>query len=138
MITSNPALATAAPTIPPTSACDDDDGSPRIAVTTFQTIAPTSPAKITPIDSTSWSTTSVGDRRRHRGAEDEEGEEVERGRPHHGRERRQHPGRDDGRDRVGGVVETVDEVEQQGDRDDEPEQDVGHRQACFTAIVATR
>ena len=52
MMASKPALATAAPTIPPTNACDDDDGNPRIAVTTFQTIAPTSPAKITPIDNT--------------------------------------------------------------------------------------
>ena len=27
--TEKPALATAAPAMPPTSACDDDDGSPR-------------------------------------------------------------------------------------------------------------
>jgi hypothetical protein len=36
--------ARAAPTRPPMSACDDDDGSPKYQVVKFQTIAPSSPA----------------------------------------------------------------------------------------------
>src|SRR5262249_58137405 len=38
--------ASTAPTTPPTSACDDDDGMPRNQVITFHRIAPTSPAKM--------------------------------------------------------------------------------------------
>src|SRR6266536_1887459 len=37
-----------APTSPPNSACEDDDGMPKYQVTRFQTIAPTSPASTTP------------------------------------------------------------------------------------------
>src|SRR6476646_447418 len=59
MIAPKPALATAAPTNPPTSACDDEEGSPRYAVTTFQVMAPASPAKMTPIEITSGCTTPV-------------------------------------------------------------------------------
>lgn len=39
----------AAPTMPPNSACDDEDGSPKYQVTRFQMIAPTSAAKRMPI-----------------------------------------------------------------------------------------
>src|SRR4051794_26164592 len=42
-----PCAASVAPTMPPISACDELDGSPAYQVTRFQTIAPTSPAKIT-------------------------------------------------------------------------------------------
>ena len=59
MSTPKPALATAAPAIPPTSACDELVGSPSQNVTRFQPMAPTSPAKTTPIDSTSCVTTSL-------------------------------------------------------------------------------
>ena len=37
-----PALATAAPTRPPISACDDEDGMPYYQVMTFQAMAPIS------------------------------------------------------------------------------------------------
>ena len=43
---SGPPAASAAPTRPPTSACDDDDGRPRYHVKRFQTIAPMSAARI--------------------------------------------------------------------------------------------
>src|SRR4051794_8283073 len=39
--------ASAAPTRPPMSACDDDDGRPKYQVIRFQAIAPTSAAKTT-------------------------------------------------------------------------------------------
>lgn len=39
----------AAPTMPPNSACEDDDGRPKYQVTRFQMIAPTSAAKRMPI-----------------------------------------------------------------------------------------
>src|SRR4051812_37096843 len=41
----SPPAASVAPTIPPISACDDDEGSPNHQVTRFQAIAPTRPAK---------------------------------------------------------------------------------------------
>ena len=46
-IAENPALATPAPMIPPTSACDEDEGIPSRQVITFQVIAPISAPKIT-------------------------------------------------------------------------------------------
>ena len=50
-------------------------------------------------------------------AEHQEGDEVEERRPQHRILRPQHAGRDDGRDRVGRVVQAVEEVEQQRDGD---------------------
>ena len=42
-----PDLASAAPISPPISACDDDDGIPKIHVMRFHVIAPISAPKIT-------------------------------------------------------------------------------------------
>ena len=56
------------------------------------------------------------------GAEDEGGDEVEERRPDHRLLRREHARRDDGGDRVRGVVEAVQEVERQRDEDDEDEE----------------
>ena len=42
-----PAEASAAPTRPPISACDDEDGMPKYQVTRFQTMAPMSAASTT-------------------------------------------------------------------------------------------
>src|SRR5688500_18928491 len=39
--------ASAAPTMPPISACEEEDGSPKYQVVTFQTMAPTSAAPTT-------------------------------------------------------------------------------------------
>ena len=61
-------------------------------------------------------------RGRHVHAEAEGGDEVEDGGPHHGLERRQDPRRHHGGDRVGRVVEAVDEVEEEGDGDDEDDE----------------
>ena len=47
MRTSVPALATAAPAMPPTRACEELLGSPSQKVTRFQAIAPTNPAILT-------------------------------------------------------------------------------------------
>ena len=41
--------ASAAPTIPPNRACEEEDGSPKYQVTRFQMIAPTSAANRMPI-----------------------------------------------------------------------------------------
>jgi hypothetical protein len=49
--------------------------------------------------------------------EHEKGDEIEERRPQHGVVRPQHPGRYDRRNRVGGVVQSVEEVEQQRDCD---------------------
>ena len=43
----HPALATPAPTSPPISACDEEDGMPATQVMTFHAIAPPSAPKIT-------------------------------------------------------------------------------------------
>jgi hypothetical protein len=48
-------------------------------------------------------------------AEHREGDEIEKGRPEHGIARRQNPGRNHGGDGIGGVVQTVEEIEDQGD-----------------------
>ena len=48
-----PAWATAAPIIPPTSACDDDVGSPSSHVMMSQAMAPMRPANTTPTVSAS-------------------------------------------------------------------------------------
>ena len=49
-------------------------------------------------------------------AEEQEGDEVEKGRPEHGILRPQHAGRNDCGDGVGRIVQAVEEVEEQGDR----------------------
>jgi hypothetical protein len=49
--------------------------------------------------------------------EHREGDKIEERRPEHRVLRPQHPRRDDGRNRIGGVVQPVEEVEQQRDCD---------------------
>src|SRR5512140_2680134 len=56
MITLQPALASAAPTSPPTSACDDDEGLPNHQVIRFQAMAPHSAPKITALSTIAGST----------------------------------------------------------------------------------
>ena len=69
----------------------------------------------------------LGHRVGHGGADDEEGREVEEGGERRGPLGRERPGGHDGGHRVGGVVEAVGEVEDEGQRhksDDGHEQDV--------------
>ena len=124
-----PAFAMPAPTRPPISACELDEGIPSAQVIRFQTMAPTSAAKITVrIDHARLDDAGadgVGDVE----PEHQEGDEIEEGRPEHRILRAQHPGRHDRRDRIGGVVQAVEEVEQQRDRDQirpEPEDRAWH------------
>ena len=56
---SAPAAAKVAPTTPPISACELDDGRPKYQVMRFQAIAPTRPAKITVVVIARGSTTSL-------------------------------------------------------------------------------
>src|SRR4051812_34803087 len=51
-----PTAASVAPSTPPISACEDDDGIPNHHVVRFQAIAPTKPAKITVVVTTPEST----------------------------------------------------------------------------------
>ena len=51
-----PTAASTAPMMPPMSAWLDDDGMPRYHVKTFQTIAPTSPAKMISSVTSPWVT----------------------------------------------------------------------------------
>ncbi len=94
---------------------------PAAQVMMFQTMAPTSAAKITCASTTAGSMmpvpTVLGDMQ----SEHSEGDEIEERRPEHRILRPQHPGRDDGRDRVGGVMQPVQEVEGERDRD-QPDQ----------------
>ena len=55
----------------------------------------------------------------------EEGDEVEKGRPGDRILRFEHAGGHDGRDRIGGVVQPVQEIEQQGDADQRDQQGQG-------------
>jgi hypothetical protein len=50
-------------------------------------------------------------------------EEIEEARPHHGEFGRQRVGVDHGRDRIGGVVEAVDELEAERDQERDEQQD---------------
>ncbi len=62
---------------------------------------------------------SLAHRFGHRRAEQERRHEVEKPGPQHGLPRRKHARGHDGGDRIGGVVESVDEVEDQRDADDQ-------------------
>ena len=117
-----PALAMPAPSRPPTSACELEDGMPPIQVTTFQTIAPMSAAEHHPGVDDARLDDALADRLGDVEAEEQEGDEVEERRPQHRVARAQHARRDDGRDRVRGVVQPVQEIEQQGDEDQPDEQ----------------
>ena len=113
--TSHPALATPAPTMPPMSACDDDDGRPSQAVSTFQKMAPMRPAKTSPMETT-LGVDDLGDGVGDGERQDEERDEVEERRPDDGLPRLQHAGGDDGGDGVRRIVEPVHEVEDERDR----------------------
>src|SRR5664280_2207818 len=68
---------------------------------------------------------------------DEGADEVERRGPENGNARRESPRRDGGCDRVGGVVEAVREVEQEGDRDNRYECGPEH-QLFLTTMLPIR
>ncbi len=113
----SPALAMPAPTSPPISACELEDGIPKPQVIRFQTMAPINAAedhlRVDDAGLDDPGADGVGDVK----PEHQEGDEIEERRPQHRILRPQHPGRDDGRNRVGGVVQSVEEVEQQRDCD---------------------
>ena len=71
----------------------------------------------------------LADRLRDARLERERRDEVEERRPGDGQLRRQDARPDDGRDRVRGVVEAVDEVE--GERDEDDEEDEAHRRPAL-------
>ena len=117
MIALNPAFATAAPAYPPKSACDELVGNPKNHVIRFQVIAPQRPAKMTASVTYSQAHHPAADGLGNRRTEGERCNEVEERRPDHGLARREHAGRDDGSDRVRGVVEAVDVIEDERERD---------------------
>ena len=105
-----------APTTPPISACEDDDGMLKNQVTRFQRIAPTSPAN------TIGTVTSVliddpARDRRGDGDRDERAHEVEDRREPDRDPRRQRTRGDGRRHRVRGVMEAVREIEDDSRRD---------------------
>ena len=77
----------------------------------------------------------LGDRAGHRRSEDQECREVEERGPRDSQSRREDARRDDRRDRVGRVVEPVEEVERQGNGDDGHEREV--HQAYLRAMDST-
>ena len=113
--TPNPAFATAAPAMPPISACDDDVGSPRKNVMRFQVIAPTSAAKMSPIEITFWSTTSLAIVLATWVPNTKNATKLKNAAHATAKRGESTPSRHDRRDRVGGVVEAVDEVEAERD-----------------------
>ena len=121
---SKPAAATAEPTTPPISACEELEGRPKDQVIRFQAIAPIRPAKTIVGVITAGVDDVVGDGRRDRDRDEGADEVEQRGEgDRHLRPRR--PGRDRGGDDVGGVVEAVGEVEGERRADDDDEDDVG-------------
>ena len=104
--------------IPPTSAWLDEEGMPLSQVTTFQNIAPTSAPNTTDgrdqilVDQALAD--RVGDRVQLRPGERQEiGGEVEEGGEGHRLDRAEQLGRDHRGDRIGGVVQAVQEIERQ-------------------------
>ena len=117
-----PALAMPAPSRPPISACELDEGMPPHQVIRFQAMAPISAPKMTRASTIVGRDDAGADGLGHVQAEEQEGDEVEEGRPGDGVARLQHARRHDGGDRVRGVVQAVEEVE--GERhDDEDDED---------------
>ena len=94
---------------------------PSAHVTTFQTIAPVSAPKITLPSTTPALTMPVPTVCRDVQPEHRERDEIEERGPDDRRLRPQDARRHDGRDRVGRVVQTVQEIEQQRDRDQRDE-----------------
>ena len=65
-------------------------------------------------------------------AEEQEGDEIEEGRPEHRILRPQHARRDDGGDGIGGIVQAVEEIEEQRDGDQADQQ----RERRWSASIA--
>ena len=126
-------MAIAAPPSPPMSAWLDELGRPTYQVMRFQTIAPSSALRMRCGIDDRRLDQPLADRLGDRGADHERRGEVEHRRPDDRHARREHAGRDHGGDRVGAVVEPVDEVEDQRDRDDR--QDVDHVAASCSGVL---
>ena len=114
-IAAKPALAVPAPTRPPTSAWLLLDGMPRYQVIDVPQDRPGKGAE---------NHRRVDDRRiddpladglRDMKADEQEGDEVEESRPGDRHLRREDARRDHGRDRIGRVVQAVDEIEREGE-----------------------
>jgi hypothetical protein len=57
--------------------------------------------------------------------ENEKGNEIENRRPQHRHAGRQHPGGNDGRNRIGRIMKAIDEIEGKGDQDNEGDDEKG-------------
>ena len=111
--------ASAAPTRPPISAWEDDDGRPKYQVMRFQAMAPSSPAITITSPCVARCRGSIVSETVVRDLLAEEGaDEVHDGGQRQRDPRRQRAGRDRRGDGVGGVVEAVGVVEDEGDDDD--------------------
>src|SRR5208337_2387507 len=70
----------------------------------------------------------------HGGSEQKGSDEVKEGGPDHGQPGRKDAGGNDGGDAVGGVVESIEEVEGQGDQEgDDQEQELRFHEVCLSA-----
>ena len=111
-----PAFTTAAPANPPMRACEEEDGRPHHHVRRFQTIAPTSAARMRTGSTTAGFTMSLPIVLATRVSSENAATKLKKA-AHDDRDlRRQDARPDDGRDGVRRVVEAVDEVE--GERDE--------------------
>ena len=120
---SGPSATNAEPTTPPISACEEDDGSPKYQVARFHAIAPTRPANtiagvISSASTMPLAIVAATSSEMNAPAKFSIAAIVDRD------ARRQRARRDRGRDRVGGVVEPVGEVERERRPDDDPEDEV--------------
>ena len=128
-----PTATRVAPTRPPKSACDELDGRPKYQVIRFQTMAPTSAARMTVCESSGSSTMPLPTVSATFSA-GEGADHVEDRRHDQRHARRQRARRHRRGDGVGGVVEAVREVEDEGDDDDEDEDEV--HQVFFSTILS--
>ena len=98
---------------------------PSTQVSTFQTIAPIRAAKITEAVMMSASTMPLPIVVATWRPKNRKAMKLKKAAQATASCGREHPGRDHGRDRIGGVVEAVQEIEQQGDADQRDQQRKG-------------
>ncbi len=112
---STPAFAIPAPTSPPISACELDDGNPKPLRDNLPDDRPRQRtedhARVDNIGLNNAATDGFGDMQ----AKKQESDEVEKRCPGHRILRAQHAGRDDGRDRICRIIHPIEEVERKRD-----------------------
>jgi hypothetical protein len=117
----SPALVTAAPASPPINAWELLEGMPSHHVIKFQQMAPMSAPKMTAASTTSAATIPVPTVCATWRPKNQKGNEIKERGPENRILWAQHAGRNHGRDRIGGIMQAIQQVEDQRDRNQREE-----------------